>query len=79
MFWCAVDEVFEEAGGGGEEIALDAYESAHSPPAEEGLGTHFQEEEEKKEEEADASDLLLPSSWPSSTAALACAHCWFPW
>ena len=39
--------VGEEAeGGGAEEVAPDAYESAHSPPAEEGVGCGVEEEEE---------------------------------
>ena len=36
-----------------------------------------EEEEEEEEEEADASDLLSSSSWPLSTAAVACSPCCF--
>ena len=86
--------VGEEAGGGGEEMAPDAYESARSPPAGEGFRAHFQAEKEEEEEEG--SSRLSSSSSPSCSRcsaleiwtdscpriwqSLACLSCpWYAW
>ena len=51
-------------------MAPDAYESAHSPPAEEGFGSGVEEEKEEEEEEEG-------SSRRSSSSVPSCSRCSF--